>query len=185
MTATPALPVPARDVRALVRLYVARAAVAVVWAVVFAATASTLGVAAVVLLIAYPAVDVVASVYDARRHPESAAPQWLNAALSTAALVGVAVATSFDARAVLLAFGLWATVSGLVQVAVAVRRRRQFGVQPAILVSGGLSTVAGIGFAAMSRLDDPMLTNLAGYAALGGVLFAVSAVVLRRRAARA
>ncbi len=169
----------------LVRLYVIRAGAAIAWAIAFATTSSSLGAAAIALLIAYPAIDVVASAVDAHANPANRKVQWANAAVSTAALAAVAVATSFDNRAVLLAFGVWATVSGVIQLVVAVRRRRQFGTQTSILISGALSTVAGIGFAAMSRADDPTLINVAGYAALGGVLFAVAAVTLRHRSARA
>ena len=73
MTTAPAPSLTAHT-RSLIRLYVVRAGLAVVWAIVFAATSSSLGVAATVLLIAYPAIDVLASVYDARTNPEAGAP---------------------------------------------------------------------------------------------------------------
>ena len=40
-----------------------------------------------------------------------------------------------------------------------------------MLVSGAISTLAGISFIASSRMDDPTVTNLAGYAAFGALLY--------------
>jgi len=44
-----------------------------------------------------------------------------------------------------------------------------------MIISGALSTIAGITFIASSRMDDAHLGNLAGYAALGAVLYLLSA----------
>jgi uncharacterized membrane protein HdeD (DUF308 family) len=170
---------------ALRHLYLARAAVAVVWAVVFAAVASSLDGPTITLLVAYPAIDVAASLYDARtqRTTGAATVQFLNAAISTAALVGLAIASAASSAAVLHVFGAWATVSGIVQLVVAVRRRSTLGWQWAMLLSGGLSTLAGVAFNVAAASDDPELGMLAGYAGLGGVLFLVSALLLRTRPA--
>jgi hypothetical protein len=56
------------------------------------------------------------------------------------------------------------------------------GGQWAMIVSGGISTVAGLSFIAMAAQDDPSLTVVAGYAVLGGVFFLISAIILGRPA---
>ena len=44
-----------------------------------------------------------------------------------------------------------------------------------MMVSGGLSTVAGLSFVAASGNDEAHLATLAGYMALGALLFLVGA----------
>jgi uncharacterized membrane protein HdeD (DUF308 family) len=78
-----------------------------------------------------------------------------------------------------MVWGAWAVLAGVVQLVVALRRRR-LGGQWAMILSGGISTVAGASFIAMASGDDPSLTSLAGYAVLGGVFFLISAIRLGR-----
>jgi uncharacterized membrane protein HdeD (DUF308 family) len=82
---------------------------------------------------------------------------------------------------VLRVWGSWAIVSGLVQLIVSIARRRMGGQWPMIL-SGGLSVLVGGGFITVAGADDPSLAGLAGYAALGGIFFLVSALRLGRSA---
>ena len=49
-----------------------------------------------------------------------------------------------------------------------------------MIVSGAISTVAGLSFVAGSSQEVAHLTNLAGYATLGAVLFLVWAARARR-----
>jgi uncharacterized membrane protein HdeD (DUF308 family) len=157
----------------LPEIYVVRAGVALAWAVALLVAGGDLGGATTALLIAYPAIDVVASLADARatRLPV----QWVNAGLSAAALVAIAVATGHDAAAVLRVFGAWALVSGAIQLAVALQRRRRVPGQWPMMLSGGISVLAGVGFASMASADDPKLTNLAGYATLGAIFYLIAA----------
>jgi uncharacterized membrane protein HdeD (DUF308 family) len=133
---------------------------------------------AAVLLVAYPLIDVVASARDARSGTGvEARVQAGNAALSAAAAVAALLAvTAGDAKATLEVFGVWALVSGVVQLALALRRRYALGGQRLMVVSGALSSVAGVSFVAMAGQSPLRLTTLAGYAALGGVLFIASAL---------
>ncbi|UGQ14547.1 hypothetical protein LO772_13730 [Yinghuangia sp. ASG 101] len=78
-------------------------------------------------------------------------------------------------------FGVWALLSGAIQLGVAIRRRRAVGAQWPMVVSGGLSVLAGAAFAAMSASDDSGLSGIAGYSAFGAFWFLVSAVALTRR----
>jgi hypothetical protein len=160
-------------------LYLARFGFAIAWAVLLFVTRSDLGPVSVALLIVYPAFDVVAAVVDARSSP-AAAPRrglYVNIAVSLLATFGVAVACGSGVPAVLRVWGAWAIVSGLVQSIVGVARRTMGG-QWAVILSGGGSVLAGAGFIVAAGGDHPSLAGLAGYAALGGVFFLVSALRL-------
>ncbi|CAM5723214.1 hypothetical protein SFUMM280S_07855 [Streptomyces fumanus] len=63
-------------------------------------------------------------------------------------------------------WGAWAVVAGLVQLIVAVPRRKLGGQWPMIL-SGGISVLAGGSFIASAGADDPALTSAVGYAVPG------------------
>jgi hypothetical protein len=49
-----------------------------------------------------------------------------------------------------------------------------------MILSGGISVVAGASFVLQTTKDGASLTTLAGYATLGGVFFLVSALRLGR-----
>ncbi|GAB1513141.1 hypothetical protein [Actinophytocola sp. KF-1] len=159
------------------RLYLVRFAFAVVWAGLLFATASSLGPVSVALLVLYPVFDVAAAVVDARSSTGTRPVTllYVNVAISLVAAAGLAVAAGTGIPGVLRVWGSWAIVSGLVQLGVAVVRRGTGGQWPMIL-SGGLSAVAGATFIAQAAGDDPTLAVLAGYAAVGGVFFLVSAL---------
>jgi uncharacterized membrane protein HdeD (DUF308 family) len=167
---------------ALRRLYFARFGFAVVWAGVLALTASELNVAAGVLLVLYPLVDVAAAVVDSRA--SGARALVLNIVISSLAALGLALAATSGIPAALRVWGAWAVLAGIVQLIVALRRRR-LGGQWAMILSGGISVLAGASFIAMASRDDASLTSLAGYAVLGGVFFAISAIRLGRAARNA
>lgn len=166
------------------RIALARALLALVWAAALVAvagndstsTSSALQTAAAALLASYPAIDVLASLLGARGTDASGRALRINAALSTLAVAAIAItAFGFDAGAALAAFGAWAAVSGAIQLALAIRRHRVQGRQLSLIVSGGLSTIAGISFIARPGMDDVHLTMVAGYMALGALLFLLSA----------
>ena len=164
---------------ALRRLYFVRFGFAVVWAGLLALTASDLGLAAGVLLVLYPLFDVAAAVVDARA--SRTRELVLNIVISSLAAIGLALAATSGIPAALRVWGAWAILSGLVQLVVGLRRRR-LGGQWAMILSGGISTLAGASFIASAGQDDAALTNLAGYAVLGGVFFLISAIRLGRAA---
>lgn len=165
------------------RIVIARAVLALIWAaaVVVAigdrvpSTDAELPVAAAALLAGYPLIDVVASLAGAHRRAD-ATPLRVNAAISALAALAVgATAFGADASATLIAFGLWAVVSGAIQFVLALRGTRQ----APMLISGGLSTLAGISFLSAAGMHDAHLAVLGGYMAVGAVLYLASA---RRRA---
>jgi len=176
------------------RIAVARAAIALVWAAALAVavgddvptTASDVTTAVAVLLSAYPLVDVVSSLVEAAaRTGRPANVLRVNAAVSAVAAIGLTVATfAGDAGAALAVFGAWAIVSGVLQLSRALRQRRTGNRQWPMIVSGALSSVAGLTFVAASSKQDADLSVLAGYAAFGAVLYLVWAVRARRAGAR-
>jgi hypothetical protein len=171
------------------RITTIRAVLALAWAaaVIIAigsdvpTTASDLAAGVAVLLASYPLIDVVASIAAAPYDAASRSVIHVNAAISTAAVVAIAV-TGFgsDAGATLASFGAWAAISGTIQLGVAIHRRRSRGGQLPMIISGGLSTIAGLGFIAQSAGNDAHLTYIGGYMALGALLYLLQA--LRGRA---
>ena len=162
---------------------------AIVWAVVFAATSDSLttdvpfGVA--VLLVLYPLIDVGASLTDARGQTGSARQILLGgAATSAIAAVALGIAATGTVGDAVAVFGVWAFVSGAAQLAVALRRRAQFGLQLPMLLAGGFSVVFGVALVIMSTSADPILEMVAIYAATGGIDFIVEAALLARRRRR-
>lgn len=161
------------------RLYFVRFGFAIVWAALLAVSASKLGPLSVILLVLYPLFDVAAAVVDSRSSRTTAL--YANMALSALAAIGLAIACASGIPAVLRVWGAWALTAGIVQLIVGIGRRRLGGQWPMIL-SGGISVLAGGSFVAQAGADNASLRNLAGYATLGGIFFLVSAIRLGRAA---
>ncbi|HEX5198322.1 hypothetical protein ACFQS1_03740 [Paractinoplanes rhizophilus] len=181
--ATLAAPGISTTAAALRRLYFVRFAFALVWAVVMLPLAEHLDPLTGTLLVIYPLFDVAAAVVDARASRATGSPVllYVNVAVSTLAAAGLAVAAASGVPAVLRVWGAWAVVAGLVQLVVAVPRRRMGGQWP-MIVSGGISVLAGGSFIAAAAADDPALTSAAGYAIPGAVFFLIAAIRLGRAA---
>jgi uncharacterized membrane protein HdeD (DUF308 family) len=171
---------------ALRTLYLVRFGFALAWAVVLFLTATEIGPVSGTLLVLYPLFDVAAIVVDSRRSGagRASAALYANIAVSTLAAAGLAFAVTSGIPAVLRVWGAWAIVSGLAQLAAGLVRRSLGGQWPMIL-SGALSTLAGTSFILQAGGADATLRNLAGYAAIGGVFFLVSALRLGRGTGRA
>jgi uncharacterized membrane protein HdeD (DUF308 family) len=154
------------------------------------AAAFTVGTAnstvAGVLLVIYPAWDAVANYVDAARNGGFAAnrSQLVNTIISVVTTAAVGGALTLGMGAVVVAYGVWAMLSGVLQLLTAVRRRRAGG-QWAMVLSGAQSALAGVFFvAAGSSGPTAGIGLIAPYAAFGAFYFLVSAVWLtvRRRA---
>lgn len=167
-------------------LYYVRFGFAVVWAGLLIATASTLNPASIVLLLIYPLFDVTAAVTDFRTAGATRprAPLYINMALSLLTAIGLALAVTSGIPSVLRVWGAWAIAAGIVQLIVAILRY-QLGGQWAMILSGGISTVAGSSFILQASEPNASVTQVAGYATLGGIFFLISAIRLHRRAAKA
>jgi len=168
------------------QLFLIRGLVAIAWAAVFAAVSGSLttGVtlAAGLLVVSYPLIDVAASLIDARSQHGSARRLLLaGAAVSAVAAAALAIAATRGVADVLAVFGGWAILSGAAQIVVALRRRAQLGNQWPMLFAGVGSVGFGIAYVIASTGTDPMLIMLAIYAAGGGIDFVVQAWLLARR----
>lgn len=168
--------------QSLRNLYYARFGFAVVWAGLLALTASTLNPASIALLVIYPLFDVAAAVIDFRSSGAARprTPLYVNMALSLLAAIGLAIAVTSGIPNVLRVWGVWAITAGIVQLIVALLRH-QLGGQWAMILSGGISTLAGTTFILQAADANASLTTLAGYATLGGIFFLISATRLHRR----
>lgn len=166
---------------ALRKLYLARFGFAIVWAVLFGITATTLNPVSIALLVLYPVADLIAAVVDFRasRTQKPAPALYVNMALSALAAIGLSIAVTAGTSAALLVWGIWAITAGAVQLFLALTRRAMGGQWPMIL-SGGISVLAGIAFAAQGARPDGPIVGVAGYATLGGIFFLASALRLGR-----
>lgn len=172
--------------------YFTRFAVSTAWVLLAFTVAKIMPPLAAIMLVAYPAWDALANFIDAQRTGglNRNKTQLLNFVISIITTVAVAIALGKDMNTVLAVFGVWAVLSGLFQLATAVRRWNS-GAQWAMVLSGAQSALAGIFFVKMAGSAATIdITNIAPYAAFGAFYFLVSAVWLtvsdaRRKSAQA
>jgi len=180
---------PRAGADALVRYYLLRAGVAVAWVAAAFTIAPSNPILAGALLVIYPAWDAFANAQDAKANGGFRAnvPQALNTAVSAAIALAVLVTLQIDMRLVLVLFGAWAILAGVLQLVVGVRRWPTYGAQWAMVLSGAQSALAG-GFFIKTAAGPfaSVITVVAPYAAFGAFYFLVSAILLvlktRRRA---
>ncbi|GHB21124.1 membrane protein [Streptomyces umbrinus] len=191
--ATPSTTTPSPTLSGLRSLYLIRVAFSLVWVALVATTSASLvspdkpTAIAAVLLVVYPLWDVVATVLERRMAATAGSTDrvgTINMALGLAAGAGMIIAVFSTIGTALLVFGIWALLSGAIQLVVAIRRRRTVGAQWPMVISGGLSVLAGASFAAMSASDTSSLSSITGYSAFGAFWFLVSAITLSIRARR-
>jgi uncharacterized membrane protein HdeD (DUF308 family) len=144
---------------------------------------SSVGPVSATLIVLYPLFDVAAAIVDARSSGASGSTRllYVNIAISTLAAIGMAVGLASGIPAVLRVWGVWAIVAGIVQLVVALTRRTMGG-QWAMILSGGISVLAGTSFYLQAAAEGQTLSQVAGYAVLGGIFFLVSAIRLGRAA---
>ncbi|MDX3078411.1 DUF308 domain-containing protein [Streptomyces sp. MI02-7b] len=165
----------------LLRLYLGRGVLAVVWALVFAGAHDPVDAPAITLLVVYPLIDAVSSLIDHRATPDGSERRVtaFNGVLSTFAALAVGIAGAGGVEPVLHVFGAWAVVSGAAQMVVGLRRRGpELGNQWPTLISGGLSFLVGVFYNIQAVGDSPSLDVLSTYATGGGVWFILQALLL-------
>jgi uncharacterized membrane protein HdeD (DUF308 family) len=167
----------AETARSLQKLYFLRAAFSIIWAVLVIALAKNNTAFATVLFIIYPAWDVVATYFDIRANPATVnkTPQYVNAVISVLTTFGVVLALQNGIPQTIIVFGAWAILTGLIQLVLGLRRRKQFGGQWSMIISGGQSMLAGGVFIAMAHGPNQGITSLAGYALFGAFYFLLTA----------
>ncbi len=164
--------------------YILRAAVSALWV----ALALTIGRSqpgiATGLLVAYPLWDCFANYLDAKRSGGLGAnpTQSINVVVSAVVALAIVIASALtrDFHAIMAVIGVWATLSGILQLSTAIRRWRSAGAQWPMILSGAQSTLAGVFFVklAADASTNPDIAAVANYAAIGAVYFAISAGVL-------
>lgn len=161
--------------------YLMRGLVSVAWIAAAVAVGLTNPAVAAILLVAYPAWDAIANFADARRSGGLAKSpsQTFNMVVSLITAIAVAAAVGASMNAVLAIFGIWASLSGILQLVTGVRRWKQAGAQWAMILSGAQSTLAG-GFFLKQAFEPavPNITAIAPYAAFGAFYFLLSAILL-------
>ena len=167
----------------LKKYYFCRAAFSFAWVVAALSTGAQAQRSAAVLLVGDPLWDALANLVDAIRSGGLRAnrPQAMNVVVSLA--VAVAVGLALPAmHQVLGVFGVWAILSGLLQLGAALRRWTRYGAQWAMALSGAQSALAGAAFIFQARMPAvPSIATIAGYAGFGAFYFLVSALSLSIR----
>ncbi|MFJ5263241.1 DUF308 domain-containing protein [Streptomyces sp. NPDC088387] len=192
-TVTPSPTATSGTLSAIRSLHLIRVVFSLVWVALVLATSGSLVPAdeptatAAVLLVVYPLWDAVATLIERRTTGTGATDRvgTANVVLGLVATAGMTAAVLSTVGTALLVFGVWALLSGALQLTVALRRRRTVGAQWPMVVSGGLSVLAGASFAVRSDAPDSGLSGLAGYSAFGAVWFLVSVIALSVRDRRA
>jgi uncharacterized membrane protein HdeD (DUF308 family) len=173
----------AETARSLRTLYFIRAAFSITWVILVALLAKTSFGIASVLLIIYPAWDVIGTFLDIRANSSSSVskmPQYINAAISTITTVAVGLALQKGVPEALMVFGAWAILTGLIQLILAIRRRKLLGGQWPMIISGGQSIIGGTSFILLAHDPTMGITSLAGYAAFGAFYYLLAAFRLSK-----
>jgi uncharacterized membrane protein HdeD (DUF308 family) len=164
--------------------YLVRGIVAAGWVAAAFTIGKSAPLAASALLVAYPAWDALANLFDAAQSGGLARnrTQAINAVMSGIAALAILV-TLADTKAVVATFGAWAIVAGLLQLATGLRRWKTYGAQWSMVLSGAQSALAGGFFIKQSLGAVHGITDVAPYAAFGAFYFLVSALwlTIRRR----
>jgi len=168
--------------RSLRQLYFTRVVFSVTWVILVVLLAKTSFTIASILLIIYPAWDVIGTFLDIRanRNSISRTPQYVNAAISIITTVAVALALQKGVPEALIVFGAWAILTGLIQLILGIRRRKLLGGQWPMILSGGQSIIAGISFILMAHDPAMGIVNLAGYSAFGAFYYLLAALSLSK-----
>jgi uncharacterized membrane protein HdeD (DUF308 family) len=140
-----------------------------------------MGIASVLLII-YPAWDVVGTFLDIRanRNSPSKTPQYVNAVISGITTVAVGIALQKGVPEALIVFGAWAIGTGLIQLILGLRRRKFLGGQWPMIISGGQSVIGGTSFILLAHDPTKGISSLAGYAAFGAFYYLLTAFRLSK-----
>lgn len=167
--------------------YFMRAAVSVVWILLAVTVGTAMPIVGAVLLVLYPVWDAAANALDAgksgglRNNPSQA----INFGVSVLTALAVLTALVTQAFPVLAVFGVWAVLSGGLQLATGIRRWKSGG-QWAMVLSGAQSVLAGVFFVKMSSAALGLAAaTVAPYAGFGALYFLISGIWLTVKSRRA
>ena len=165
---------------ALRKLYITRVAFSIIWIALVVTVAKTNDTLATILFIIYPAWDVVATFFDIKANPPTAnkSPQYVNIGTGILTTIAVIIALQSGIPKALMVFGLWAILTGLIQLMLGIRRRKHFEGQWPMIISGAQSMLAGGFIIATAQNPNQGVASLAGYAAFGAFYFGLAALRL-------
>ncbi|WCT12943.1 hypothetical protein [Mucilaginibacter jinjuensis] len=168
--------------RSLRKLYFTRATFSVIWVILVALLAKKSTELATVLLIIYPAWDVVGTFLDIRanRNSISKTPQYVNAVISSITTIAVGIALQKGVPEALIVFGTWAIGTGLIQLILGLKRRKTIGGQWPMIISGAQSMIGGSSFIILAHDPTKGITSLAEYAAFGAFYYLLTAFRLSK-----
>lgn len=168
--------------KALRSLYFTRVAFSVLWIILVGTVARTNASAAAVLFILYPAWDVIATFLDIRANAATAVktPQYVNAVISILTTIAVIIALQTGIPETLMVFGVWASLTGLMQLVLGLRRRKLMEGQWPMIISGAQSMLAGGFIIATAHTAKEGIVSLIGYSAFGAFYFLLAAVRLSK-----
>lgn len=171
-----------QSAKSLRRLYFVRTAFSVVWVILISVFVRTNQSIAEILFIIYPAWDVFATYLDIKDSPSHVlkTPQYVNMVIGLFTTIGVALALRNGVSVGLIVFGAWAIITGLIQLLLGLRRRKELGGQWPMIISGGQSMLAGATFIAMAKSPAMGINSLAGYSAFGAFYFLLAAIRLSK-----
>lgn len=164
-------------------LYFLRTAFSILWAILLSVFVKTNPHITSFLFIIYPAWDVFATWLDIKANPSyvSKTPQYTNAIIGILTTLGVALALQMGVPEALIVFGAWAIITGLIQLVLGLRRRKELAGQWPMILSGGQSMLAGTAFILMAHSPSMGINSLAGYAAFGAFYFLIAAIRLSKK----
>ena len=159
------------------KLYFTRVAFSVLWIILVVTLAKTNNTLATILFVIYPAWDVVATFFDIKANSSAVnkTPQYVNVGISVVTTIAVIVALQSGIPEALMVFGVWASLTGLIQLILGLRRRKHFEGQWPMIISGAQSMLAGGFIIATAHTPNQGVASLAGYSAFGAFYFALAA----------
>ena len=163
----------------LTRYYGVRALFSAIWVGVAVTAGRAQPPIGAALLIAYPLWDCLANIVDAlgsgglRSNPT----QILNAAISAAVTLAVAIVVGRGIHEAIGVIGIWAVLSGILQLSTGAQRWRSAAAQWPQILSGAQSCFGGTHFVvrALSPAAVVSAADVAPYASFGAVYFVISA----------
>lgn len=170
--------------QALRKLYFTRVGFSVVWAIALMISLKAHSPFANILFIIYPLWDAVATWFDIKANPPEAnkTPQHVNLAIGIIVTIAISLALQTGVPTAMIVIGAWASTTGLIQLILGLRRRKIFGGQWPMIISGGQSLLAGIVFIVMAHDPKMGINSLVGYSLFGAFYFLLSAIRLSKSA---
>lgn len=168
--------------KSLRKLYFTRAIFSIIWVILVAMFSKESAEIATLLLIIYPAWDVLGTLIDIRANQgkSSKVPQYVNAVISIITTIAVGIAIRKGVPEALIVFGIWAIATGAIQLILGIRRRKLLGGQWPMIISGGQSVLAGVSFIILAHDPTKGVFSLAGYAAFGAFYYLLTAFRLSK-----